>query len=372
MDSSNNPANRPIISRFLAVKAPLAVLIVVLGFAGPPVESEARPGGGQNPSIIRNLALVDSLLAVGDLDLAVTEARQLQRDHGQDPYHGWQIDSRVGVGLLRLGDPEAALPSLESAVRKAPGRSEVHRNLGAALVQMGRRGRALAEFTQAVELAPDQHLLRLEYGQLLLDFGDTGRAQVHLERAAHLCGDCPEVQEPLARLYLATGRPLEAAGILEDVYRSRQTDGVRRSLIQAWHQAGQDSVLLGFLGRAMNPGMAADEVMLLLEMEGKLGQYRFSEEFALTVSDGEKEAATVPQAVRGRPDFWGRVSYNLMLAGRDRPALAAVNRAINLDDSHVVYRNNRVVLLTRLGLHEEAAREWKKVLALDPSLEERQ
>jgi len=49
--------------------------------------------------------------------------------------------------------------------------------------------------------------------------------------------------------------------------------------------------------------------------------------------------------------------------------LEAADRAISLADRNVVYRNNRVVLLLKLGRKQEAAREWDEVLRLDPSLE---
>jgi tetratricopeptide (TPR) repeat protein len=68
--------------------------------------------------------------------------------------------------------------------------------------------------------------------------------------------------------------------------------------------------------------------------------------------------------------FWGRVALNLSEAGRYSEGLAAADRAVELDADHAVYRNNRVVLLLKLGRAEEAAREWEEVLRLDPSLEE--
>lgn len=351
---------------------PAVVVLAVATVLLVPGSGLGRPEGGPNPEVRQALARVDSLLAVGSVPEAVEAARALHQKHATDRYHGWQVESRLGVALLRSGQPGEALPSLENAVRLAPAEAETHRNLGAVLLELGRRGRALAEYAQAVELSPRDPDLRLEYGQLLLDFGDRERARVHLQKAGELCPDCPAVQEQLARLYLASGRFDLAGDILVRLYRERPTKGLRLSLIQAWQGAGQDSLLLDFLGQGQVVDLPADEAMWLVELEGKLGQTRYSEAFALTVSDEDREAATVPAGVRSQAVFWGRVSYNLLVAEKNRPALAAVNRAVLLDPENVVYRNNRVVLLTRLEMHDEAAREWEKVLALDPSLKERQ
>ena len=66
--------------------------------------------------------------------------------------------------------------------------------------------------------------------------------------------------------------------------------------------------------------------------------------------------------------FWGRVSLNLLETGQYQEGLEAADKAISLDPENVVYRNNRVVLLLKLGRRQEADREWEEVLRLDPSL----
>ena len=308
---------------------------------------------------------------MGALQPALTESEELFALHGDNPCHGWQIESRLGVTLLRSGDPASALPVLENATRKAPNKPGNHRNLGAALVALGRRGRALAEYAQAVELAPLNFEFRLEYGQLLLDFHDHHRSWEHLLEAEKLCGGCPEIQEPLARLYLATGDFELAVPVLRQIHGQRPTVGTRRSLIQALQGAGNDSLLLDFLDRGSLLNLPADEVMLLVELEGRLNRPTHCKSFALAAGEPEKEAQLVPDSLGQRAGFWGKVSYNLLLAELNGPALAALDRAITLDPDNAIYRNNRVVLLTRLGRHEEAAREWKKVLDLDPTLKER-
>jgi Flp pilus assembly protein TadD len=348
-----------------------AVLLAGLAMIGNPVPARARPRDPDPPEIRLALARIDSLLEVGALPAALVQARALHGEHADNPILGWQVESRLGVALLRSGDPAGALPSLENAIRKAPGQSQNHRNLGAALVALGRGGRALSEYAQAVELDPLDFELRLEYGQLLLDFRDHSGSREQLLTAEHLCGGCPEIQEPLARMYLATGEFSSAVPLLRELYGRQPLPGVRRSLIQAMQGAQLDSVLLDFLAAGPLPDLPADEALLLVDLEGRLERPVISEAFALALSESEKESALVPASVRKSGNFWGRVSYNLLLVEKNRPALTALNRAIALEPENIVFLNNRVVLLTRLGLHEEAAAQWRKVIELDPTIEER-
>jgi len=353
-----------------AMHQAMALVLVLTVFCLPP--AHARPDNPDDLLIRHTLASIDSLLAVPDLEGALAAATTLQEKHGENLRHGWQIESRLGLIYLRQNEPANSLPHLEKAIGLAPNKPQNHRNLGAALLKMGRRGRALSEYAQAVELAPDDGQLRLEYGQLLLQFGDLPRAQAHLEVARRLCNDCLAIQKPLGRLYLATNRFAEAAAIIEPLYRENPSEeGLRRSLIQAWQGAGRDSLLLGFLGDSLAPGMPRDEATLLVGLEGRLGVTNWSEAFAQVVGDTAQIGNQVPQAVVKDSDFWGQISYNLLMAGKNRLALAAIDRAIELDGNQVTHRNNRVVLLTRLGRHDEARQEWEKVLDLDPSLEEK-
>ena len=354
------------------VRFPLLLLFLLFTSLLVPVATAGSSSQGQSPDIPGALARIDSLLASGAVQPALEEARQLQAEHEDDPYHGWQIDSRLGVALLRSGDPLAAIPWLENAIRKAPAQAENHRNLGAALVQLGRRGRALSEYAQAVELAPLDFEMRLEYGQLLLDFRDIQKSREQLLTANHLCGGCPQIKEPLARMYLASGEFASAVPILFDLFEQNEpSPGMRRSLIQALQGAGQDSLLLNFLERSEVVDLPADEVMLLVNLEGKLGRPENCEVFAAEAGDIEPAVSQVPASVAARGDFWGQVSYNLLVAEINGAALAALDRALLYEPDNVVYRNNRVVLLSRLGRHDEAAKEWQKALTLDPTLEER-
>ena len=310
----------------------------------------------------RALAVMDSLMAEGDLEPALDLARRFQAEFGEDLRHGGPAEARLGVLLLRMGKPEAALRPLENAIRKGPDRPEYHRNLGTALLALGRRGRALSEYQQAVEMAPRDFHLQLELGQLLLGFGDHARAAGPLMTARRLCGDCPEIQKPLAALFLAQRNSGDAIPILQQLWERDGEEETRRSLVQALQQAGRDSSLLAFLGGLEPAQLQADEALLLVSLEGRLGSWERSAAWA-------RGSLAVPSPLDRSADFWGQVSYNLLQAEQDEPALAAADRALALAPDNTTYRNNRVVILLRLGREEEAHLEWEKVLELDPSLD---
>jgi len=78
----------------------------------------------------RGLATVDSLLAAGAAEIAVTTCRELLKSFATEPVYGWQIEGRLGVALLIMGEPAAAVPYLEGMVRRQPREATHHRNLG--------------------------------------------------------------------------------------------------------------------------------------------------------------------------------------------------------------------------------------------------
>ena len=336
----------------------------------------AAPGfsgyGDSGQAALQGLAEVDSLLDAEQPGRAAARIRDLLAVFGSDPIHGWQFEERLGVAMLRDGRPGPALPLLEVAVRRNPDFWLGHRNLGAALMALGRRGRALSEYRQAVDLAPGNFKVRLEYGQVLLEFGNYAEATLHLEAARELCPDCAGIRPALARLYLATGKLEPAIGMLQSLFAEDPSRDHRRTLVQALQAAGRDSLLLALWSTVPLAELDPDEILLLVETEGKLDRPEHSLEFARRLAAAKDPLAEFGETGRTLTEdagFWGGICWNLLQTGHFKEALAAAERAVSLAPDQVVYRNNLVVALTKLGRHEQAAQEWNKVLALDPTLE---
>lgn len=311
----------------------------------------------------RGLATIDSLLAVPAASAAVDRARDLWLTVGDDPVYGWQVESRLGLALLLADEPKAALPHLESVARQQPGEALHHRNLGAALIQLRRRGRALAEYRTAVELAPDNPDLRRELGQLLLAFGDTKQAARELAVARRLCGGCPELDQPLASLYLREKDYTRAVAPLARLFERDPRPAIRQTLVAALANAGQDSSLMAVVGTVPPGDRSEQEWRLLVEAEGRFGGQAHSLLAATALTAGD--TTQVPEAVLHSAPFWGQVALNLLVAGQYLPGLAAVDQAVALEPREIVYRNNRVVLLQRLGREAAARQEWQRVQDLE-------
>ncbi|MCB1184504.1 tetratricopeptide repeat protein [bacterium] len=307
---------------------------------------------------------MDSLLQAGVPTAAVAEARRLSARVGDDPVYGWQVTGRLGLALLASGEAAAALPHLEDIVRHLPRDAVHHRNLGAALLQLDRRGRALSEYQVAVELDPADPELRREYGQMLLAFRDLRRAGRELHTARELCGGCPATDEPLASYHLLAGEPAAAVPYLQRIQARNPSPEHRRTLLAALVAAGQDSAVVALIGTGEAERRPADEWRLLVEAEGRLADLPTTREVAAGLAANPER---VPRAVAGDDRFWGTVALNLIGAAAWDDALRAVDRAIALAPDAVVHRNNRVVVLTALGRHDEARAEWERVRRLDPT-----
>ena len=148
----------------------------------------------------------------------------------------------------------------------------------------------------------------------------------------------------------------------------------RSGLGQALAGAGRDEDLLDFLAGLAPEGLSAGEWNLAVEAEGRLKEADWSLACAGNLTDPTAVVTRYGPLADGlltEPGFWGRVSLNLLEAGHFSEGLVAADQAVALDEQNAVYRNNRVVLLLKLGRDEEASREWEEALRLDPSLKEK-
>jgi len=345
----------------------VAAVVVLLGLS--PLLATADIPAKKGQEITSALATVDSLLSV-DPAAALGSVKQLHVSHGDDPLYGWQIRGRLAVALMAVGQPEEALPHLEYLVRRDPMDPVWHRNLAATLRVLGKRGRALTEYGVVVELAPRDFRARLEYGQYLLEFRNYNLAAHHLEEASRLCGRCDEAQRALINLYLARGDFAAAADPLMDIAQSDTSAALRRSLLVALSRSGRDEDLLGYLEERGIASLSAEEFRLVVDAEGNLGKDAHSQDFAETLDPDRHAGDGGVLRLPADAGFWGRVALNLLATEKYDDGLLAIDRAIALVPEDVTNRNNRVVLLQRLGREEEAAREWEEVLRLDPSLKQ--
>ena len=176
----------------------------------------------------------------------------------------------------------------------------------------------------------------------------------------------------LAGILLEAGEFDAAVEPLCRILEREPTPWARWSFTQALAGAGRDRELLDFLDAQALSGLSAKEMKLAVEAEGRLGEADRSLACLRALADPASFPGDLDEALLTDHGFWGRVSLNLLESGHYSQGLEAADRAIDLDAGNVVYRNNRVVLLLKLGRRDEAAREWEEVLLLDPTLEKKE
>ncbi len=343
----------------------LLCLGLVVGLPGP-IVAAPRPDPAQE--MTRALARVDSVLALGRWEEGARMAAHAAERFAEDPRLLDPLENRQALALMRLERHAEALPLLEKAILRRPNHGPAHRNLGACLQAMGRSGRALSEYQEFVDLEPRNYLAQWEYGQALLALRLYAQAETALRTASALCGECPEVDPALMAALLGEGRPDQALVPLRRLVAGPRREEFHRHYLQALLTSGADEEMIEYLGSSAQP-LGPQDVRLLVEAEGRLGRAVWSRVLARQATEAEDCDLKLGPDWDRDPLLWACVSLNLQQAGDEPVALAAIERAIALDPKSALLRNNRVVLLQKLGRLQEARAEWRRAVALDPSLE---
>jgi tetratricopeptide (TPR) repeat protein len=278
--------------------------------------------------------------------------------------YGWQARQRLGVALLRSGEPEAALPHLEEAVRQAPYDAVGHQDLAAALIALGRHGRALAELQDAAEIAPHDARIRLDLGQTLLRFGFYEEAWPELTAADSLCHGCSQAARALARYHLETGSPGEAAAFLQRVMADEPDRNTRLILAGALLDAGRPEETVQLLQDTPLEESSAAECRLLIRADRMLGRTDRAVRWASFAGTDQ----VFPPEIVADALFWAVVAELCHEADQPLAALQAIDTALAVAPDNAVYLVNRAAFLQDLGREEEAARELERARAVDPEI----
>lgn len=344
------------------------VSVVTAAFSAPAPQVEAA-------AMQAGLARVDSLLAARDHAAVVREVDRLLARAGPYAELAWQLEERQGIALQRLGRFEAAVAACERGLRLAPGSATLHLNLATALMALGERGRAFGEFEAAVALDPADWRARVDYGQALASYGQTAAARRELTEGLRLCGGCAGAARALGALELAAGDFAAALPSLTQAWAAVPDRAVRRALAVARLRTGDARGAADLLAPLWPDSLDIPEARLILEADRLLGDPVRALALAASLPGtppvpSAGAAAPAPQGdgpLSGDAELWGGAAVVLIEAGLDQEGLRAVERAIALDGRQPAYRNNRALLLERLGRQGEAQEELRRAAALDPS-----
>lgn len=339
----------------------LLTMAALLGAAAVP-NAGAGALRGVPPRVAhqRGLVVVDSLTTAGAWEAAAARAAAVLADDGVDEDLRWLLHQRAGLALQRLGRLDEALVHLEQAVLWGPSDAINHRNLATLLVALDRRGRATAEYGLACDLDPSNSAVRVEFAHVLVDFGRYRDALATLAAAETLCGpDDPLLLRARSRCRLASGDPAAALPDLERLHELAPTPESGQQLALARLRAGRPEAARLLLAPRWQGDLDDQGLRILLEADAAVGDPAHAVSLALALGEG---GARLPRD----PLVWSQAALVCLGTGRDSEGLILIDRAIALAPDDPDLRQNRVILLNRLGRAEEAAQEWARVLALDP------
>jgi tetratricopeptide (TPR) repeat protein len=217
--------------------------------------------------------------------------------------------SAVLISKKRFAD---ALPYLEEAIRRHPGRPSAWLRAGEALRKLGRFEEAIAAFARAAQLQPQSAQAHYNLGLALRLAGRWPQGAKALKAAVSLEPDHAEAGHALGRVLYDMGRYLEAADRFGKVVRLRPEDpAAHASLGAAWQMVG--------------------------DIEAARVSYEKSVALAPGYADGHSNLGTAYQRLRD-----------------PARAKACFQRALEIDPAHDGALAGLAATLDREGLYEEA------------------
>jgi tetratricopeptide (TPR) repeat protein len=228
----------------------------------------------------------------GDGERALTELRLAMLSNEASPY----LMTELGEQLARSGSMQRAEVALEKAVGKHPHHAPAHLLLGRVLAENGKMAKAQTHLKKVMSLTPQNIEAYLVLSQLQLDLGQTDEAMATVVRLGDAIPGEPigyrrlglllaerddkpratkmllaaverdpadaETAMALARILETTGKPAQAAGVLDNVIEHRGED--KEVLLTAGRLAlgrkALDAARAHF-GQALSAGLDAETVV---------------------------------------------------------------------------------------------------------------
>ena len=131
----------------------------------------------------------------------------------------WAAHNNLGLVLAAAGDPAAALPHYEAALRLQPELVDARCNLGNALIALGRPVEAIAQFRAALARNPRYAPAHNSLGVALRRAGARSEAIREFEAALRLQPDYAQARSNLGNTLLDLGRAAEAVPQYEAALR---------------------------------------------------------------------------------------------------------------------------------------------------------
>lgn len=320
--------------------------------------------------------------------------------------------------LLDEGRAREAIPLLEEAVRKEPDSAAVHFHLAYAYSLGGDDARAIAGFRRVLEIDPGLRAAKLNLAHLLLRTGRPAEARPLLEELLKEEPEDAKAAFLLGRALAGNGQWREAAAAFQQAARKQPEDfETAMALAEAWERAGErekaaevysrfpnEAAALERLGvlaleagaftdairhleaaraRSATPAVlfalataylrnrqleeSAAAAAALVELEPSNPQVRLF--YGRLLRDQKKYAEAAPhfqQAVRLAPssgEAWNELTAVLLLLRQHEAALAALERAREINGDSPAYDYFRATLFDAMNRPKEALESYRRFLS---------
>jgi len=320
--------------------------------------------------------------------------------------------------LIEEGRAREAVPLLEEAARKEPDSAAIHFQLGYALSEAGETQRAIAAFRRVLEIDAEIRAARLNLAHLLIRSQQPAEAVPLLEQCLREQPEDAKAAFLLGRALGETGQWRAAAEAFETAARKQPDDlAAAMALAEAWERAGEKlkaaAVYARFPGEApalerlgvlelesgdlenallhleaaraksatpavlyalataylrhKKPEQSAAIAALLVQQEPANAELRLF--YGRLLRDQKKYAEAAPQfqeAVRLAPrsgEAWNEFTAVLMLLKQYEPALAALDRARELNGDNPAYDYFRATMLDAMSQAKAALESYRRFLA---------
>jgi protein O-mannosyl-transferase len=235
----------------------------------------------------------------------------------------------------------------EHAVAVTRDNYRAHGNLGQAFQKLGRLDEAIAEEQEAIRINPAFAEARNNLGKALIDRGRATEALPHLEEAVRLLPDYIAAHNNLGLALAAVRRPAEAVREFREALRLNPGFApAQTNLGTALASQGQLDDAIAAFREALRLQPDAPQVRQnLARALAERGQQHLSQN---RVDDAIRD---LNAALEFQPPFAAEVHYELGVAyaklGRTADAIAQLQKALQIDPSHVEARQALAVLKGR-------------------------
>lgn len=219
---------------------------------------------------------------------------------------------------------------------------------------------AIIQLKNALQIDNTMMPVQMLLGKALLQNGEVAAAEVALTEALRLGANRAEVAVPLGQAYLAQGKPnqvLEKPALALDGLPPAVRLQVLLLRAAASTDMGDDRGTLRAIeaARAIDPNAPA---LLLAEIPMRIRAKQFAEARAAA----ERAVAALPESV----DAWYQKGSIAQASGDLQSALAAYERALKLDATHIDVRVARAGLYVDMGRVADATRDIEELKTVAP------